>query len=94
MHPDNNARSGDRLPEISNSSYNAKLTNILQRLVAVEVLVGHALGAATGRAGEMVLLALGNVTRIGNITMNPIKFSNALPAEVLFTGWALIFARR
>ena len=74
MHPDNNARSGDRLPEISNSSDNAQLTNILRRLVAV-------------------LLALGNVTRTGNITMNSIKFSNALLAEVLFTGWAIIFAR-
>ena len=75
MHPDNNARSGDRLPEIFSSSDNAQLTNILRRLVAV-------------------LLALGNVTRTGNITMNSIKFSNALLAEVLFTGWALIFARR
>ena len=59
MHPDNNARSGDQLPEISTSSDNAQLTNILRRLVAV-------------------LLALGNTTRTGNITMNPIKFSNAL----------------
>ena len=39
MPPDNNARSGDRLSEISNSPDNAQLTNILRRLVALEVSV-------------------------------------------------------
>jgi hypothetical protein len=39
MHPDNNARPGDRLPEISNSPDNTQLTNILRRLLALEVSV-------------------------------------------------------
>ena len=39
MQPDNSARSGDRLPEISNSPDNAQLTNILRRLGALEVCV-------------------------------------------------------
>jgi hypothetical protein len=39
MHPDNNARLGDRLPEIFNSPDNTQLTNILRRLVALEVCV-------------------------------------------------------
>ena len=39
MHPDNNARSGDRLPEISNSPDNVQLTNLLRSLDALEGLV-------------------------------------------------------
>jgi hypothetical protein len=39
MHPDNNPRSGDRLPEIYNSPDNAPFTNILRRLDALEGFV-------------------------------------------------------
>jgi hypothetical protein len=39
MHHDSNARSGDRLPEISNSpANNAQLTDLIRRLDALEGL--------------------------------------------------------